>query len=87
MKINVQFANGNIQIETGLQDVLTDRPLRKRFFLSDEPHLAYQDGEVEVVEILFVMNTSEFAGLRTFFGDGGFVKVGADDAISCVTDW
>lgn len=64
--------------------ILTDRPLRNRFFRNDEPHLVYQDGEVDV---LFGSNISEFAGLTIFFGDGGFDKIGADDAISCVTDW
>lgn len=41
--------------------ILTDRPLRKRFFRNDEPHLAYQDDEVE---LLVGRNTNEFVDLR-----------------------
>lgn len=64
--------------------ILTDRPLRKRFFRNELPHLVYQEGELDA---LFGANSNEFdAALKRFFGDGGLNNVGAEDAISCVED-
>lgn len=63
--------------------ILTERPLRKRFFRNDEPHLVYHDGELDD---LFGINSNEFdvdLNFRRFFGDGGLDNnVGAELVIS-----
>lgn len=68
-----------------LKIVLTETPLRRRLFRNEEPHLVYQEGEFVA---LVVSDIKELAALRMVFGDGGEVKIGAEEAISCDdTDW
>lgn len=60
---------------------LTDTTRRKRFLRNDVPHLVYQDVDVVLVDLVGKNNNAFDVDLRRLFGDGDFVKIGAEDAI------